>query len=241
MADIVIIDYGMGNVHSVFKALDKIADKRSHVKISNSLEEIEKRKINQLGYNLPGGNRVHTRKAAFHYGWDWGPKILTSGIWRKVELVQWNDCKLQDIYIKQDYLSDSICYLSLELEIKSSEKKDVTITINENSNNYKLKKGNQKIKIKYSIENPERWWPSGYGNQKLYNIKVEITDSQNIIESINRKIGLRDIQLITEKDSIGESFYFKINTLPIFIKGAREHNLKNISLHIPREKLVVIT
>ena len=42
MADIVIIDYGMGNVHSVFKALDKIADKRSHVKISNSLEEIKK-------------------------------------------------------------------------------------------------------------------------------------------------------------------------------------------------------
>ena len=42
MADIVIIDYGMGNVHSVAKALTNILDKKSKVKISKSISEIKK-------------------------------------------------------------------------------------------------------------------------------------------------------------------------------------------------------
>ena len=37
--------------------------------------EIEKEKKEFLGYTLPGGDRVFTRKAGFHYGWDWGAKI----------------------------------------------------------------------------------------------------------------------------------------------------------------------
>ena len=51
-----------------------------------SPSRIEEKKQAQLGYHLPGDNRVFTRKAGFHYGWDWGPKISSSGIWRKIEL-----------------------------------------------------------------------------------------------------------------------------------------------------------
>ena len=40
MADIAIIDYGMGNVHSVRKALNKVLDKNSTVKITNSLNDL---------------------------------------------------------------------------------------------------------------------------------------------------------------------------------------------------------
>ena len=40
MADIAIIDYGMGNVHSVCKALNKVLGKNSTVKITNSLNDL---------------------------------------------------------------------------------------------------------------------------------------------------------------------------------------------------------
>jgi len=40
MADIAIIDYGMGNVHSVQKALNKVLDKNSKIKITNSLNDL---------------------------------------------------------------------------------------------------------------------------------------------------------------------------------------------------------
>ena len=32
-------------------------------------------------------NRHYIRKAQYHFGWDWAPRILTTGIWRDVELV----------------------------------------------------------------------------------------------------------------------------------------------------------
>ena len=50
-----------------------------------------------LGYELPGGIRVMTRKAGFHYGWDWGPRFVTSGIWRPASLEAWNDARILDL------------------------------------------------------------------------------------------------------------------------------------------------
>ncbi len=57
---------------------------------TSKYEEAEKEK---LPYELPEGNRIFTRKAQFQYGWDWGPKLNTSGIWRPIKLIAWNDVK----------------------------------------------------------------------------------------------------------------------------------------------------
>ena len=78
-------------------------------------ERIENEKEKKIGYTFPGEERVFTRKAAFHYGWDWGPKISPIGIWRKVELQSWNDCKINNIYVMQDYLTDSLADLTVSL------------------------------------------------------------------------------------------------------------------------------
>ena len=39
---------------------------------------------------LPDNPRVYARKAQYHFGWDWGPKFLTCGIWKKVRIEGWN-------------------------------------------------------------------------------------------------------------------------------------------------------
>ena len=82
------------------------------------VHEIEKEKRNNLGYDLPGGIRVHSRKAAFHYGWDWGPKISTTGIWRPIRLIAYDNCKIQDVYVQQNQITNSIAALSIKIEIK---------------------------------------------------------------------------------------------------------------------------
>jgi beta-mannosidase len=197
----------------------------------NAVSKIEKEKQTVLGYSLPGGSRVFTRKAGFHYGWDWGSKISPIGIWRKVELQSWNNCRIKDIYIVQDNLSDSLANLTVGIEIKSSSKKLITIKAYDKIlENIKLKKGDNKLSFAIHIPNPELWWPNGYGEQKLYDIPVSIFDENGIIDSQKKKIGLRKIELITEKDSVGESFYFKVNNKPVFMKGANyipQDNLQN--------------
>lgn len=40
---------------------------------------------------LPDNNRVYVRKAQFQFGWDWGPKFVGCGIWKKVRLNCWNN------------------------------------------------------------------------------------------------------------------------------------------------------
>jgi beta-mannosidase len=187
----------------------------------NSASKIEKGKGAVLGYSLSGGDRVFTRKSGFHYGWDWGAKITTSGIWKKVELKSWDACKIKGIYVIQDNLTDSLADLTVGIEIESTDEKIITIkAYDEVWEKVKLKKGNNKLSITVHIPKPELWWPNGYGNQKLYDIPVYIADKNGILDSSIKKIGLRKIELITKKDSLGKTFYFKVNNRPIFMKGA---------------------
>ena len=156
-----------------------------------AVSEIEEEKQADLGYHLPAGNRVFTRKAGFHYGWDWGAKITPSGIWRKVELESWDNCKIKNVNVIQNFLSDRIAKLTIGLEIESATEKEIRIQINDNFYPHKLKKGMQAIDILYAIKNPELWWPNGYGDQKLYNISVSISDENELIDSKTKKIGLK--------------------------------------------------
>ena len=194
--------------------------------------KIEKEKQIALGYKLPGGNRVFSRKAGFHYGWDWGAKISTAGIWKDIELLCWDICNITDLYITQDNLTDSIANLTLNIELESLSKKNITITTyNGICDNFKLKKGENQIALKINIINPELWWPRGYGKQKIYKIPIIISDENGIIHKKNEQIGLRNIKLIT-KDNNGNNsgFSFLINDKFIFMKGANyipQDNLQN--------------
>jgi len=190
-----------------------------------------KEKETVLGYSLPGGERVFSRKAGFHYGWDWGAKISPTGIWRQVELQSWNDCKINNVYIAQDNLTDTLASLTVGVEIESIAEKTITIKAYDKIfKNINLKKGDNKLSFAIHISNPELWWPNGYGKQKLYNISVSVSDNNEVFDNKTKKIGLREIELITDQDSVGESFYFKINDRPIFMKGANyipQDNLQN--------------
>ncbi len=66
-------------------------------------------KLRKVPYTLVANNElapenmrtnVFTRKAPFHYGWDWGPRLVTCGIWKPIRIEAWNEIKMKDLYIK---------------------------------------------------------------------------------------------------------------------------------------------
>ena len=187
---------------------------------TSKYEDAEKAKLN---YELPEGERIFTRKAQFQYGWDWGPKLNTSGIWRPIKLAAWNNFKIEDTFVKQVSLNDSISELSLVLRSDShiDSEYDIDIYI-DNYRWYEFRDyflyGNDTLNIQ--IDNPKRWWPHNIGQPYLYDIKVVVRDNKKVLDSISIKKGLRTIELVTEKDNIGESFYFKVNDVPVYAKGA---------------------
>jgi len=195
-------------------------------------------KFDNLGYSLPDnandlsqigkvpGNKkvgVFERKAPYSFGWDWGPRLVTSGIWRPININFWNNFKISDFHVTQNIV-DNDAFIEAELEVISFlDNKNIVAKVYVDDNIITkdlvhLKSGNNKFSIPFTINEIERWWPNGMGDQKLYDIRVEILH-QNYIASSSKSIGLRTIELITEKDSIGNSFFFKVNGIPTFMKG----------------------
>ena len=202
-----------------------------HIVFEKAATSEEKEKSN-LNYSLPEGNRIFTRKAQFQYGWDWGPKLNTSGIWRPVTLNAWNDLKIADVYFKQMELSDSIAKLVLDVDLNGSDKSNLTYDIYVNGKLNTTYSVLDKPKMAIQINNPRRWWPHNLGEPYLYNFKVVVRKDKTILDSISVKKGLRTVELKTEKDSIGESFYFKVNDVPVYAKGANYIPQNSMQSHV---------
>ena len=193
----------------------------------------------KLNYPLPEGNRIFTRKAQFQYGWDWGPKLNTVGIWKPVSLKAWNEVRIKDVYIEQLELNNALAELKIDVKLSTSNIKNLTYEIYVNNElNKAIPQANE---LMFNISNPKRWWPHNLGNPYLYDITVVLKKDNIILDSSSIKTGLRTIELITEKDTIGESFFFKVNDIPVYAKGANyipQNSMQNEVTAAHYEKLI---
>ena len=184
---------------------------------------MEQEAARQLPYPLPE-TRALTRKAAYQSGWDWGPRLITCGIWRPVYIRSWNEFKINDMQIYQKEISGKSAVLDIVTKLDVSE--DCTLYMEYYINDHLVRskeklnfeKGGHTIKEELKIENPALWFPNGMGEQNRYKITVKahgITSD----DMATHTVGLRHIELIRERDSIGEKFEFHVNGIPVFMKG----------------------
>jgi beta-mannosidase len=196
-------------------------------------------------YKLSEGNRIYTRKAQFQYGWDWGPKLNASGISKGIFIHAWNDVKFESIFIRQKEINTEKAILAAEISIESSSDKNISLFTKINreviSSNIALKKGTHTYKIPIEITNPKLWWTHNLGTPYLYHFKFQLISDGKIKDERSIKKGIRTIQLITKKDSLGESFYFELNGKPVYAKGANyipQNSFQNKVTNQQYEKLL---
>ena len=180
-----------------------------------------------LPYTLPGDEKVFTRKAAYHYGWDWGPRFITCGIWKKISLSSWDEAVIRNVQIVGDSLSDELAEMNAVVVLESDHDaiiKARCIPVGENivleTPVYKVIKGVNTISIPFRIHHPKRWWSNGAGEAFLYHYVVDVGDQREMIGRQPVTFGLRTIELVQQNDSIGKSFYIRLNGVPVFMKGA---------------------
>ncbi|MDB3905471.1 glycoside hydrolase family 2 protein, partial [Crocinitomicaceae bacterium] len=174
---------------------------------------------------VPGGKRVNvfTRKAAYHYGWDWGPRLVSSGIWRPITLVSWDDFRISELLLSQQ-LNGDVASVMAQIQIESSiENANALLQIMLDdeivaSTKLRLSKRKQQFNLPIKIDRPELWWPNGLGKQHLYNIKVKL-QRKEVISTVSQCVGIRNIELITDSTLSQPNFYFKVNGAPTFAKG----------------------
>jgi beta-mannosidase len=202
-----------------------------------------------LRYTLPVSSNdqaekklsVFSRKAPYHFGWDWGPRFVTSGIWRPIVLKAWNRASLEDVTIEQKMLTDGSAEMLAHVQYMVSKPfvGEVEILVDGESvktNTVELVYGHQTTNFNFSVSNPKLWWPNGMGAQNLYEIDVLLKSGETTVDRYKTRLGLRTIELVQEDDRHGSSFYFKVNGKPVFAKGANYIPQDNFLPRVPPER-----
>ena len=170
--------------------------------------------------------RAWVRKEPCNFGWDWGPILITCGIWRSIRLVAFNTARLTDVEILQDHVRKGLVRLAIRAQVERRPAARLRARISVFQNGGRVAQETVPLRgaaatVCVDIRNPKLWWPHGMGDQPLYNVTVELFDGEGVvIDAAARRIGLRTLVLERKKDRWGESFQFAANGVAFFAKGA---------------------
>jgi beta-mannosidase len=206
-------------------------------------------RMKTLGYELPASNdqgektSPHTRKAPYQYGWDWGPRFVTCGVWKPARLEAWDDARLVDLHVLQNHLDKDAAQLTAEVEVESSGTSDAVVLVEDPSDKrvaarqtVKLSPGANRFALKLSVPSPQLWWPAGLGPQKLYALRARLVSGGKVSDELSTRVGLRTLELRQSADAAGKSFTFLVNGVPVFAKGANWIPADSFPERVTRER-----
>lgn len=175
------------------------------------------------------GNFV--RKPGYHFGWDWGPRYVTAGIWRPVQLDSWNAQRLTTLAVQTRALDAAHADLAITVQVESAARGTAAVRVDvldpdgvsvaRIDRDASLQAGDNAITVPVALKQPRRWWPAGQGEQARYTVRATLAPGGADARRIEQRIGLRTVELRRDVDRQGgQGFAFVINGVSIFAKGA---------------------
>jgi beta-mannosidase len=223
------------------KALLKVGPNMLRIVFHSAIEKILPH-VKTLPYVLPSvstnnsGNEEniatapYTRKAPYNYGWDWGPRFMTEGIWQPVRLETWDVLRIDNFHIHQQSITPDLATATAELEIEAGRPTTATLTLThdemsgpqaaDGTQTLQLNPGINHVSIPLRITSPNLWYPVAYGAQSRYKFFAAIRIGREVAAHTEVRTGLRSIELRRVPDQWGKSFEFVVNGISVFAKGA---------------------
>jgi len=189
--------------------------------------------------------RAFTRKAAYQYGWDWGPRYVTSGIWMPVRLEAWSGSRIRNVRVRTESISPHEAQVLVDVEVASTAAGGVRVGARSPDGAFdpvlvgaEVRAGLDTVELRVRIPDPELWWPRDLGKAHLYDMDVDLT-RENLWDRRQLRFGVRTIALDTAADpadsvdaekaesGVADSvsmhpahFTFVVNGVPFFARGA---------------------
>lgn len=178
---------------------------------------------------------IFARKAGYHYGWDWGPRLVTSGIWRPVYIRAWSDLRINDVFIEQKEVGAGRAVIAGHVELDADKDMNgVLVTITDEVTGRvlgewqaDLKRGTNQVTVDFVLHKPKLWWSNGLGEPFLYRFRTDIIAGGELLDSKTERVGIRSLKVVHQPDKDGHTFYIELNGRPVFAKGANYIPLDN--------------
>jgi beta-mannosidase len=166
---------------------------------------------------LPYGNML--RKPQCDFGWDWNIALAPSGLYGTIALRRLDPARIEHVTTRQVHHAHGAVELHVTVTLFAAEQAIVPVHFDLDGDNVRLEcavyPGETTLRHVFVIDRPKLWWPAGSGEQALYTLSVDTSGHR-----VTRQIGLRTIELLTDKDEAGSRFAFRINGQEVFCRGA---------------------
>lgn len=186
--------------------------------------------LRKYGRSLPADNDVgpvrvspFLRKAPYHFGWDFAQRLVTSGIWKEIEVRAWNNVIIDNVHVEYDIEGSVRARALVRLQCAGEQEVQVRLWNDQRiiaHSLVRLHEGKQVVPLDFTVDEPELWWPHGAGHPHLYRYHVEVLRNGTAVDQRSLKVGYRDLELDRSVDGIGQAFQFMVNDSAIFMRGA---------------------
>ncbi|WP_405426613.1 glycoside hydrolase family 2 protein [Micromonospora sp. NBC_00617] len=161
------------------------------------------------------------RKMACNFGWDWGPTLVTAGIWQDIGLHAWSTARLAGVRPLVTLAGgDGRVEVHVEVERVADVPLTVRATVADVHAEVVVPAGQRTAVLALTVREPALWWPRGYGEQARHLLKVTLhAPDGDTLDGWSRRVGFRSVRLDTTPDDHGTPFVLSVNDVPVFVRG----------------------
>ncbi|MEU5954565.1 glycoside hydrolase family 2 protein [Streptomyces sp. NPDC047525] len=166
----------------------------------------------------------YIRKMACSFGWDWGPTVVTVGMWRPVRLERWSTARIARVrpLVTVDGTTGRVeLCVDVERSRQGADRRLIARAAVAGAEARAEVEGDA-VTLVLQVPDVALWWPRGYGEQPLHDIELTLFEAaaqDAPLDTWNRRIGFRSVELDREADAHGTGFTLVVNGVRVFARG----------------------